>query len=138
MKKNIYCEICSDEPKLAKYKCPTCLIHYCSVPCFKKHKENPCKKPEPSIPESVAQPKRKFEEDDEDENSHRLQREDLRKLARSSHIRACLKDSELQQLVKSIDSSQKAEAALDFALLQPKFHEFCDQVLSVLSSTSDQ
>lgn len=31
---------------MPKYKCPTCYIKYCSVACFKKHKETPCQKPD--------------------------------------------------------------------------------------------
>jgi len=40
------CGVC-DEAQ-SKYKCPTCLIPYCSLLCFKKHKEVPCGKPESS------------------------------------------------------------------------------------------
>ena len=32
-----FCEICSDAKLPAKYKCPGCLIRYCSVACFKEH-----------------------------------------------------------------------------------------------------
>lgn len=32
------CLICSSGPQ--KYRCPTCGIRYCGVPCFSKHKEN--------------------------------------------------------------------------------------------------
>ncbi|XP_013681442.1 putative box C/D snoRNA protein SPCC613.07 isoform X1 [Brassica napus] len=37
------CGIC--ERVVSKYKCPCCLVPYCSVGCFKKHKELPCVKP---------------------------------------------------------------------------------------------
>ncbi|XP_058105426.1 uncharacterized protein LOC131248919 isoform X3 [Magnolia sinica] len=37
------CEVCKEAQ--SKYKCPSCLIPYCSLPCFKKHKEIPCAKP---------------------------------------------------------------------------------------------
>ncbi|KAL0659953.1 hypothetical protein Bca4012_080538 [Brassica carinata] len=36
------CGIC--EIVVSKYKCPCCLVPYCSVGCFKKHKEIPCVK----------------------------------------------------------------------------------------------
>ncbi|GMP90475.1 hypothetical protein CsSME_00041590 [Camellia sinensis var. sinensis] len=74
------CQVC-DEAQ-SKYKCPTCLIPYCSVVCFKKHKEVPCVKPESS---SEA------------------------KLTSSSEIRDALKDKELQKLIYSIDCSADAE-----------------------------
>ncbi|KAL0726766.1 hypothetical protein Bca4012_022859 [Brassica carinata] len=46
------CEIC--EKVVSKYKCPSCLVPYCSLGCFKKHKGKlfcltPCAKP--SAPE---------------------------------------------------------------------------------------
>ncbi|XP_068651258.1 uncharacterized protein [Aristolochia californica] len=34
------CEICKEAQ--SKYKCPSCLVPYCSLACFKKHKEIPC------------------------------------------------------------------------------------------------
>eukprot|EP01134_Creolimax_fragrantissima_P005191 CFRG5191T1 len=34
------CGVCNQS--LSKYKCPKCEIRYCSIPCFKKHKETPC------------------------------------------------------------------------------------------------
>jgi hypothetical protein len=33
------CAVCKGE---GKYKCPICLIFYCSVQCCKKHRENEC------------------------------------------------------------------------------------------------
>ncbi|XP_021767445.1 zinc finger HIT domain-containing protein 3-like [Chenopodium quinoa] len=34
------CKVCNDAK--SKYKCPACLVPYCSLACFKKHKETPC------------------------------------------------------------------------------------------------
>ncbi|XXG68231.1 hypothetical protein AAC387_Pa06g1367 [Persea americana] len=45
------CEVCKDAQ--SKYKCPSCLIPYCSLACFKKHKEIPCTKSLPSNGESL-------------------------------------------------------------------------------------
>ncbi|ELP88254.1 hypothetical protein EIN_226170 [Entamoeba invadens IP1] len=42
MEDNTHCVVCD---KLAKYTCPICLQKYCSVPCFKTHKEHCKKKP---------------------------------------------------------------------------------------------
>ncbi|KAJ1286051.1 hypothetical protein BS78_03G324500 [Paspalum vaginatum] len=36
------CGVCKEAPP--KYKCPSCRTPYCSVTCFKKHKEEPCHK----------------------------------------------------------------------------------------------
>ncbi|ESQ54360.1 hypothetical protein EUTSA_v10026155mg [Eutrema salsugineum] len=47
------CEICVKV--VSKYKCPSCLVPYCSLGCFKKHKETPCAKPS-STEEKPASP----------------------------------------------------------------------------------
>ncbi|KAF0887517.1 hypothetical protein E2562_002246 [Oryza meyeriana var. granulata] len=36
------CDVCKEAP--SKYKCPACRTPYCSVPCFKNHKDNFCQK----------------------------------------------------------------------------------------------
>ncbi|XP_078180368.1 HIT-type Zinc finger family protein isoform X6 [Carex rostrata] len=46
------CEVCKEVQ--FKYKCPACLTPYCSVACFKKHKENLCQKVQPPIEEATA------------------------------------------------------------------------------------
>ncbi|XVE72812.1 hypothetical protein DITRI_Ditri11bG0068800 [Diplodiscus trichospermus] len=40
------CQVCNQAQ--SKYKCPSCLVPYCSLACFKRHKEIPCVKPESS------------------------------------------------------------------------------------------
>ncbi|CAN7070512.1 unnamed protein product [Brassica oleracea var. botrytis] len=55
------CEIC--EKVVSKYKCPSCLVPYCSLVCFKKHKgnltydaETPCAKPSAAEEKPAASP----------------------------------------------------------------------------------
>ena len=41
------------QQKEAKYRCPNCHIRYCSVACFKQHKEiGPCEKQDRPLPSS--------------------------------------------------------------------------------------
>ncbi|KAL4584715.1 hypothetical protein LXL04_009323 [Taraxacum kok-saghyz] len=49
------CKVC--EKAESKYKCPACFVPYCSLICFKKHKETPCDKPVhvPEIDTSIDQ-----------------------------------------------------------------------------------
>mmetsp|Transcript_7972 Transcript_7972/g.13823 ORF Transcript_7972/g.13823 Transcript_7972/m.13823 type:complete len:135 (-) Transcript_7972:255-659(-) len=124
------CGVCAVNPP--KYKCPMCREPYCSVVCFRKHKETPCAKTEDSSAAAAApaQPKRQFEEEGED--GQRLKKSDLETLAQSGNIRALLQDEALQKTIKDIDSSASAEQALDKAMLEPRFQDFCDQVLGVL------
>ena len=44
---NANCCVCNELTN--KYKCPMCIRPYCSLICFKQHKEIPC---EPTIPEA--------------------------------------------------------------------------------------
>ncbi|XP_018025210.1 zinc finger HIT domain-containing protein 3 [Hyalella azteca] len=52
MTENFICQIC--ESCTPKYKCPSCLIRYCSVACYKSHKSETsnaatkCSTPQPS------------------------------------------------------------------------------------------
>ncbi|KAG8078377.1 hypothetical protein GUJ93_ZPchr0007g4866 [Zizania palustris] len=46
------CEVCKEAPH--KYKCPACLTPYCSVACFKNHKDNSCQRTTPL--EEVSKP----------------------------------------------------------------------------------
>ncbi|KAG4188878.1 hypothetical protein ERO13_A08G193200v2 [Gossypium hirsutum] len=47
------CQVCNQTQ--SKYKCPSCLIPYCSLACFKTHKETPCEKSE-SVKEKSGTP----------------------------------------------------------------------------------
>ncbi|KAL5205008.1 hypothetical protein ABZP36_009879 [Zizania latifolia] len=46
------CEMCKEAPP--KYNCPACRTPYCSVACFKNHKDNFCRKTTPL--EEVSKP----------------------------------------------------------------------------------
>lgn len=45
---NANCCVCNELTN--KYKCPKCSSPYCSLICFKKHKEIPCEKEVQEIP----------------------------------------------------------------------------------------
>ncbi|CAH9073654.1 unnamed protein product [Cuscuta europaea] len=98
------CGVC-DEAQ-SKYKCPNCVIHYCSLACFKKHKEIPCEK---LISSSEG------------------------KLASSSEIREALRSEEIQKLICSIDSSKDAESELEKAMQKEEFHMLCQKILSAIN-----
>ncbi|XP_058105427.1 uncharacterized protein LOC131248919 isoform X4 [Magnolia sinica] len=97
------CEVCKEAQ--SKYKCPSCLIPYCSLPCFKKHKEIPCAKP---VSVEAKPPT-------------------------SNEIRDALKDEELRKLICKIDCSPDAENELDKAMEGQIFREFTDKILSIVS-----
>ncbi|KAH8973298.1 hypothetical protein BDL97_01G038800 [Sphagnum fallax] len=128
------CGICNNAE--SKYKCPCCLIPYCSVTCYRQHKEIPCVKPEPaaSSDEKVVpdeQPPREFEENNE--SGWRLKRSQLQAVVESDDIRRMLRDQDLQSLIRKIDSAVNAEEELDKAMEGPAFREFADKILATIN-----
>ncbi|XP_034689906.1 zinc finger HIT domain-containing protein 3 [Vitis riparia] len=126
------CKVCNEAA--SKYKCPSCLIPYCSLVCFKKHKEIPCVKP--------VSPEVKTNEDSQllverpylvDEPSEVLQKLQLESIASSSEIRDALKDQDLQELINKIDQSPDAENELEKAMGIEAFSIFTDKILSAIS-----
>ncbi|XP_010433161.1 PREDICTED: zinc finger HIT domain-containing protein 3 isoform X2 [Camelina sativa] len=49
------CEIC--KKVVSRYKCPSCILPYCSLACFKIHKETPCAKPSSTEDNPASPPK---------------------------------------------------------------------------------
>ncbi|CAK9140820.1 unnamed protein product [Ilex paraguariensis] len=109
------CQVCDGSQ--SKYKCPACLIPYCSLICFKKHKEIPCVRPE-SASEAKAAPGAALHVERPyyvDEQSEVLQNLQLEATASCSEIRNALEDEELQKLIYNIDTSPDAENMLSDA-----------------------
>ncbi|KAL5792635.1 hypothetical protein ACOSP7_001229 [Xanthoceras sorbifolium] len=124
------CQVCNDAQ--SKYKCPSCLTPYCSLLCFKKHKEIPCAKPESTEEKSIV-PELPVEKPlPADEPSEVLQKVQLESIASSSEIRDALKDESLQKLISDIDGSPDAENALDKAMEVEVFRIFTDKILSAI------
>ncbi|KAK4582670.1 hypothetical protein RGQ29_025748 [Quercus rubra] len=135
------CEVCNEA--LSKYKCPSCLVPYCSLVCFKKHKEIPCAKPVSSeeksrisglplmsqvtgdlspVPESLVERPLTAEQPGDV-----LQKLQLEAIASSSEIRDALKDGNLQKLIYNIDGSPDAENELDKAMGAEVFRTFTEK-----------
>ncbi|KAK4582669.1 hypothetical protein RGQ29_025748 [Quercus rubra] len=144
------CEVCNEA--LSKYKCPSCLVPYCSLVCFKKHKEIPCAKPVSSeeksrisglplmsqvtgdlspVPESLVERPLTAEQPGDV-----LQKLQLEAIASSSEIRDALKDGNLQKLIYNIDGSPDAENELDKAMGVEEFRTFTEKILSAASASS--
>ncbi|XP_042971588.1 zinc finger HIT domain-containing protein 3-like isoform X8 [Carya illinoinensis] len=120
------CRVCKEAQ--SKYKCPSCLAPYCSVVCFKKHKEIPCAKPvssEALDPESHVERPLNVEEPDDV-----LQKLQLEAIASSGEIRDALKDENLQKIIRNIDCSPDAENELEKAMGVEAFCMFTDKLFS--------
>ncbi|XP_010548716.1 PREDICTED: zinc finger HIT domain-containing protein 3 isoform X2 [Tarenaya hassleriana] len=127
------CEIC--EKAQSRYKCPSCLAPYCSLSCFKKHKETPCAKP--SSNEEKPAPLKEVPVERPvhvEEASQVVQKTQLEALASSSEVCEALKDESLQKLIRDIDSSSDPLLELDKAMGVEAFRVFTDKVLSHISS----
>ncbi|KAK4582672.1 hypothetical protein RGQ29_025748 [Quercus rubra] len=129
------CEVCNEA--LSKYKCPSCLVPYCSLVCFKKHKEIPCAKPVSSEEKSTPVPESLVERPlTAEQPGDVLQKLQLEAIASSSEIRDALKDGNLQKLIYNIDGSPDAENELDKAMGVEEFRTFTEKILSAASASS--
>ncbi|KAK1412645.1 hypothetical protein QVD17_34062 [Tagetes erecta] len=132
------CKVCSKAD--FRYKCPICLIPYCSLLCFKKHKEISCVKPAPA-PENAASTITTVDVDRPcyvDVADEVLERSQLECIATNTEIIDALKDKELQKLIHKIDSSADAEIELDKAMEDEAFRLFTEKILSTLNQSGSQ
>ncbi|XP_020241822.1 zinc finger HIT domain-containing protein 3-like isoform X3 [Asparagus officinalis] len=130
------CEVCKGAQ--SKYKCPTCFIPYCSMVCFKKHKDIPCEKPVPPSEEPPKHSDTLKDITDErlqeiDDPSCVLSKEQLESIVKSSEIRSFLADVNLQEMIQKVDSSQDPENELDKAMGDQTILQFTDKVRSVIN-----
>ncbi|KAI3960047.1 hypothetical protein MKW98_016771 [Papaver atlanticum] len=130
------CEVCKDA--ISKYKCPSCLAPYCSLTCYKKHKETPCSKQVTSnaeTPSSNQKPcptlllKRSLEVEEPDLV---LPETKLQSIVLCNEIRDALKDEKLRQLIYSIDSATNSENELENAMKMEDFRILSEKILSVI------
>ncbi|KAJ3703221.1 hypothetical protein LUZ61_006926 [Rhynchospora tenuis] len=147
------CEVCKEVQ--FKYKCPACLAPYCSVACFKKHKENLCLKSEIPAKQATAAnevtllpnnllEKESFKSNVEvklhsrkaievEEESWVVSKERLSSLVECKEIRDALKSEELKKLILRIDSSDEPEQEMDRAMGDQFFHEFSEKILDIVN-----
>ncbi|KAF4378130.1 hypothetical protein F8388_009060 [Cannabis sativa] len=146
------CQVCNEA--VSKYKCPSCLTPYCSLICFKKHKEIPCSKPAASqqnqkekIPCSMPVASQQNLKETAGpliqsrverplvltEPTKVLERLQLEALVSSSEICNVLKDENIQKLICDIDNSSDPEKELDKAMESEMFCAFTDKILSTVN-----
>uniref|UniRef100_F6ZP63 Zinc finger HIT domain-containing protein 3 n=1 Tax=Monodelphis domestica TaxID=13616 RepID=F6ZP63_MONDO len=137
------CGVCEEEPK---YRCPACRVPYCSVPCYKKHKEQCISKPPPVMKNGDLGNhfvKTKFLEDkgndwcvadilDSDDEKDRVSIWKLKDLGDSKELRNLLTNPHLQQLLVSIDQAEDKETLMKSHMREPLFVEFADCCLRIV------
>ncbi|XP_073140073.1 uncharacterized protein [Henckelia pumila] len=127
------CEVCAESQ--SKYKCPICLIPYCSLICFKKHKEILCRKLESPV-EVKASPASTVDDEKPlyvEEPSEVLQGVQLELIASSSEIRDAMKDEKLKKLICDIDSAMDPEKELDKVMEVEEFRLLTEKILSTIT-----
>lgn len=129
---NKTCEICQKE---ARYKCPTCLIFYCSVPCCKKHRQNKCEVIQRDDPdeqteaENLIVKKRKIEPLAKEAA---VTDDKLKLLNTNEEVNSLLSNSHLRNLLSTIDKADNADEVMQKAMQEPIFVEFADACLKVV------
>ncbi|KAF9986226.1 hypothetical protein BGZ75_002068 [Mortierella antarctica] len=127
------CGVCTTVE--SKYKCPTCTLPYCSLACYKLHKETPCEKPAPiPEPETIPVPPVQPVPDYLVEESVALLNDDqLGRISKSTKVKELLENEGLRKLIKLIDSSENPEYALDKARNEnQRFMELSDEILTIV------
>uniref|UniRef100_A0A182N3Z1 HIT-type domain-containing protein n=1 Tax=Anopheles dirus TaxID=7168 RepID=A0A182N3Z1_9DIPT len=127
------CEICNESER--KYRCKTCSIHYCSVPCYKKHQEQPC---EP-LPAAAACAQETAPQKDHMGKKTILfstvdtvAAEKLEQLGQSEHLKNLLYNPHLRQLLTEVDDARDGMNAVKVAMMEPLFVEFADECLRIV------
>lgn len=111
------CKVCKQAE--AKYRCPTCRTTYCSVGCYRTHKETLCQPPFWQQQQSQSQSQQQTAVDadaKETEETYRVSERQLRALGANEALRRALGDPDLCELLAGIDDARDRERALDDAV----------------------
>ncbi|KAG8234098.1 hypothetical protein J437_LFUL014848 [Ladona fulva] len=123
--RKIKCKLCSIEKP--KYKCPSCRIHYCSIPCYQQHKNSCCSPAKDSKDEQA--PRRKsylYPTDDT------VPIDKMSLIGESEKVREILKDRFLRDLLLHVNTSSDPSIAVQNAMQVPEFVQFVDECLSIV------
>lgn len=129
------CQVCQEAE--SKYKCPKCVIPYCSLSCFKQHK-----------PENYSCSIQKSETDKQTKDckenakidyiptqeSVKLSKDQLLKLAKNPVLRKRLEDQHLQKYLKALNQSEDPDEIFEQLQNNERFNEFCDLVMTITSN----
>ncbi|EDO33062.1 predicted protein [Nematostella vectensis] len=137
------CMVCRES--VSKYRCPSCNYRYCSLSCFKKHKEKICVAESSRLKKCEEERNKMAQVKEEDleegevyddvqvtEDEDRLNEHDLAKLANSKAIRDLLCNPHLRKMITEIDCHPNPGVILGNAMREPVFAEFADQCLAVV------
>lgn len=139
------CEVCTSAAH--KYKCPSCNTKYCSLSCFKTHKDDLCDRESRRRKEELQEAVEKssnnactvYKEegeisgsDEESGDEDRVSGHILDKLGDSQELYSMLHNKYLREMIKEIDSSEDPGKLLTQAMQIPIFTEFVDECLRIV------
>ncbi|KAM9117753.1 zinc finger HIT domain-containing protein 3 [Pangshura tecta] len=131
-----------------RYRCPGCRVRYCSVPCYKKHKEQCIPKQDQVVKTRITETSSLFRRvksvhdegshwsvDDiltEDDEADRVPLQKLKLLGESKELRSLLLNPHLQQLLLTVDQAKEKDSLMKTYMQEPLFVEFADCCLRVV------
>ncbi|XP_037294289.1 zinc finger HIT domain-containing protein 3 [Manduca sexta] len=125
------CTHCCNE---SKYKCPVCRAPYCSVNCYKTHKQNPCSPPpEPPEEKSDNYQSRLYDYPTDDT----VPQEKLKLLEQSTEVKKCLANPHVRKILVLLDQSTHPDEMIQEYMQEPIFTEFVDACLKVVQPQND-
>ncbi|XP_026890089.1 zinc finger HIT domain-containing protein 3 isoform X1 [Acinonyx jubatus] len=144
----VVCVICLEKPK---YRCPACRVPYCSVGCFRKHKEEcnpetrPIERKRSAVTAKTIKPAEDKDDDDSiadflnsDEEEDRVSLQNLKNLGESAALRSLLLNPHLRQLMVSLDQGDNKEKLMRACMQEPLFVEFADCCLRIVEPSQDE
>ncbi|XP_026278634.1 zinc finger HIT domain-containing protein 3 [Frankliniella occidentalis] len=134
------CNICNDGA--SKYKCPSCRIPYCSIPCWKKHKNDGCGDEVVTITTAASlnnaaipdaqKPKYIFPTEDT------VPPEKLQLLRDNMQLRNILSNPHVRTILSSLDNATNPSKHLHDAMQEPIFVEFVDECMKTLNPPTQE
>lgn len=133
----IVCNVC--ELGKSKYKCPECLISYCSLDCWKTHKSSSTCKPVvyKQLQRRINLVHTAREDNSESTSEDAIALEKLQALAESKELKDVLKNHELREMLIAIDKSNHPAQAIQAAMVEPMFVEFADVCLKIVEPQAE-
>lgn len=134
------CEVCLSNKH--KYKCPCCMIKYCSVACFKQHKNNSACESKTVQSDCITTTNSKVLQNanncGELDSKDVVPKEALEKLGSNKHLRDLLVNPHLRDILLEVDTAADVEKAIDMAMHEPIFLEFADVCLETVRHDGSQ
>ncbi|XP_067133519.1 zinc finger HIT domain-containing protein 3 isoform X1 [Centruroides vittatus] len=131
------CEVCGNVTW--KYKVPCCLIKYCSVTCYKKHKETGCSKQNTEqklCSQDEVQCLDKNADDDDAEyqfiTEDTVLKEKLKLLSQDSTLKSVLYNPHLRDMLQNLAASSHPSKDLEEAMKIPIFVEFVEHCMRIV------